>query len=133
MCSPRLAVWVWVHFSLHKFKESSIVPQPAVLPPPKWGLSANTKMTSGVILYVLAGFSRISVVGTVAFQVEGCQRPLVSTEWLVGRALPGGGSRCVVHGGGGSSSRQGGKERAVCLFYCPRVHLHTVEFSLAQF
>ena len=37
------------------------------LAPPKWVLYPNTKMTSGVVLYILASFSLIPVLGTIAF------------------------------------------------------------------
>lgn len=35
--------------------------KPVVLPPPKWVLNANTKMPSGVVLYILGSFPQISV------------------------------------------------------------------------
>lgn len=38
-----------------------------VLPPPKWVLNSNTKMLTGVVLYIVAIFSCISVFGTVVF------------------------------------------------------------------
>lgn len=41
--------------------------KPVVLPPPKWILTPNIKMKSGVVLYILASLSQISVLGTVAF------------------------------------------------------------------
>lgn len=44
---------------------------PVVLPPPKRVLNPNTKVTSGVALYLLVSFSRVSVLGTVAF--PGCR------------------------------------------------------------
>lgn len=44
-------------------KESEIIPKPVVLPPPKRVLNPHTNMTSGVVLCILASFSRISVLG----------------------------------------------------------------------
>nr|KAF6427872.1 hypothetical protein HJG63_008356 [Rousettus aegyptiacus] len=63
-----LQVCVWIPFSLrnprnHKSCQSQLV----VLPPPKWIQNPNTRITSGVVSYVLASFSQISVLGTVAF------------------------------------------------------------------
>lgn len=43
------------------------MPNSVVLPPPKWVLNPDTKMTSVVVLYILSSFSQISVLGTVAF------------------------------------------------------------------
>jgi hypothetical protein len=43
------------------------MPKPVVFSSQKWVLNPNTKMTSGVVLYIFASFSRISVLGTVAF------------------------------------------------------------------
>lgn len=43
------------------------MPKPVVLPPPKWGLNVNTKTTSGVVFYILASLSQISVFSAAAF------------------------------------------------------------------
>lgn len=52
------------------------MPNPVVLPPPNWVLKPKTNTTSGVVLYIFASFSLISVLGTVA--LPGCR---TSTTW----------------------------------------------------
>lgn len=64
-------------------------------------------MTFAVVLYILANFSRISVLGTVAFPEWGHRWPFVFAEVVIGREFPD--SYCVVRGGGWSSRSQGGK------------------------
>lgn len=58
-------------FFLAKSRESYTMAKPVVLPPPNWVLKPNTNTTSGVVLYILASFSLISVLGTVA--LPGCR------------------------------------------------------------
>ena len=45
---------------------SQMRPKPVVLPPPNCVRKPKQKMTSGVVLYMRASFSRTSVLGTVA-------------------------------------------------------------------
>lgn len=58
-------------FFLAKSRESYTMAKPVVLPPPNCVLKPNTNTTSGVVLYILASFSLISVLGTVA--LPGCR------------------------------------------------------------
>ena len=55
---------VLVYFSLHNPRNCKS--RPSQLSPPKWVLTPNIKMTSGVVLYTLASFPQISVLDTVA-------------------------------------------------------------------
>lgn len=65
--------------------------KPVVFPPPNCVLKPNTNTTSGVVLYILASFSLISVLGTVA--LPGCRTSTTYREdrnWMRENSSPDG-------------------------------------------
>ena len=75
------------------------MPKPVVLPPSKWVLSPNTKMTSGVVLYILASFSQICFRYCCLPRLKDIDAHLFPLKQSVGHELPGLDSYCVFHDG----------------------------------
>ena len=78
------------------------MPKPVVLPPPKWVLNPNTKMTSGVVGLVHFGqfFPNFCFRYCCLSRVKNINDHLFPLKQSVGHELPSPDSYCVVHDGG---------------------------------